>query len=129
MPRPSARICTAAALLLAALAGRAPAAPPVEAADRAAVAGQPAALEVYPPTVALTCVRDARQLVVTGKYADGTLRDLTAVATAQLEPADVVVLQDGLFLRPKKDGTTPVVIAAGGKEARVPVTVAGMTQP
>ena len=130
MPLPSARTHAVAALLLFALAaGRTNAAPPVDPADRAAVAGQPAALEVYPPTVTLSGIRDARQLVVTGKYADGTLRDLTSVATARLEPADVVELQDGLFLRPKKDGSAAVVIAAGGKEVRVPVTVAGIGQP
>ena len=77
----------------------------------------------------LTGVRDARQLVVSGKYADGTARDLTAMVEAKVEPAGVVDLQDGLFLRPVKNGTATVVINANGKETRVPVTVAGLDKP
>jgi hypothetical protein len=105
------------------------AAPPVEPADRAAVIGTPAELAVVPANVALSGIRDARQLVVTAKYADGTYRDLSAVTVAKVEPADVIDVQDGLFLRPKKNGTTTVVLTAGGKELRVPVTVAGVDQP
>ena len=117
------------ALLLALVAAPVSAAPPGDPKGRAEVAGQPAAVEVFPPAVALTGVRDARQVVVTGKYADGTVRDLTGVATARVEPGDVADLQDGLFLRPKKNGTATLVVAAGGKEVRLPVTVAGTDQP
>ncbi len=105
------------------------AAPPIDPADQASVAGQPTALDVFPSTVTLDGIRDARQLVVTGKYPDGSVRDLTAVATGRVEPSDTVDLQTGLFLRPKKNGTTAVVIAVGGKEARVAVTVSGMDRP
>jgi hypothetical protein len=119
--------CALAALALS--AAPAPAAPPVDPADRAAVAEQPASLDVFPTAVALTGARDARQLIVTGKYADGTVRDLTAVATARVEPTGLVEVQDGLYLRPKTNGSAAVVVAAGGKEVRVPVTVAGMDRP
>ena len=112
-----------------ALASPAVAAPPIDADERAAVVGQPTVLEVAPGSVTLSGTRDARQLVVTGKYADGTVRDLTAVADVKVEPAGVVELQDGLFLRPKKNGTATLVVSAGGKEARVPVTVAEMDEP
>ncbi|MBX9627385.1 MAG: hypothetical protein K2X82_26515, partial [Gemmataceae bacterium] len=105
------------------------AAPPADPADRAAVIGQPAAVEVFPPAVTLTGPRDARQLVVTGKYPDGSARDLTAVVEARVEPAGVVELKDGLYLRPTANGAATVVIAAGGKEVRVPVTVAAMDAP
>ena len=128
MPLASSRTLLAACALLLVFAAPLAAAPPVEPADRAAVAGQPASLEAYPPAVALNGVRDARQLVVTGKYADGTVRDLTAIATAKVEPSDAVEVREGLFLRPKKNGTAAVVVAVGGKEIRVPVTVAAMEQ-
>ncbi|HJZ53845.1 MAG TPA: hypothetical protein VKE74_02745, partial [Gemmataceae bacterium] len=114
---------------LLALSGPAPASPPLDPKERAEVAGQPATIEAGPASVTLSGVHDARQMVVSGKYADGSVRDLTAVATARIEPADVAELQDGLFLRPKQNGTASLVIAAGGKEVRVPVTVAGMDQP
>jgi hypothetical protein len=122
------RTALLAAFLLA-VAAPAPAAPPTDPEERAAVVGQPAAVEVFPASVALSGARDARQLVVTGKYADGTARDLTHFVAARVEPAGVVELQDGLFLRPAKNGTAALVIAAGGKEVRVPVTVAGMDTP
>ena len=126
---PLSRRPSAAALVALALGGGTlTAAPPTDPADRAAVIGTPAAVEVFPPAVTLGGPRDARQLVVTGKYADGALRDLTAVVTARVE-GSAVELKDGLFLRPAADGTATVVIAAGGKEVRVPVTVSGMTAP
>ena len=125
--RPRSAACALALLSFA--AAPAVAAPPVDPADRAAVVGQPVAVEVTPAAVTLSGVRDARQLVVTGKYADGTVRDLTAVADATVEAAGVVDLQDGLYLRPKADGASAVVIQAGGKSVRVPVTVAGMNSP
>jgi hypothetical protein len=117
-----------AALLLAAVANPAVAAPPIGD-ERKLVAGQPTAIEIAPGAVTLTGVRDARQLVVTGKYGDGTVRDLTTVADAKVEPAGVAEVQDGVFLRPKKNGTATLVVSVGGKEARVPVTVAGVDAP
>jgi hypothetical protein len=105
------------------------AAPPTDPAERAAVIGRPVAVDVLPATVALTGVRDARQLVVSGTYEGGAVRDLTGVVEARVEPAGVVELQDGLFLRPKKGGAATVVIRAGGRELRVPVTVGGFDKP
>src|SRR5262245_34405983 len=99
---------------------------PLDPSERKAIAGQPTALEVLPGEVKLAGIRDARQLIVTGKYADGSVRDLTAISDAKVEPAGIVDLQEGLFLRPKKNGSATLVITVGGKEARVPITVAGM---
>ncbi|MCI0700003.1 MAG: DUF1553 domain-containing protein [Planctomycetia bacterium] len=118
-------------LVLALLVTASPtlAAPPLDPDEQKAVIGEPATLEVFPANVTLTGIRDARQLVVTAKYADGSLRDLTGVVQAKVEPAGVVELQDGLFLRPKKNGNAVVIINASGKEFRVAVTVAGMDEP
>ena len=38
-------------------------------------------------------------------------------------------MQDGLFLRPRKNGTATLVFSAGGKETRVVVTVSEMETP
>ena len=105
------------------------ASPPVDATERAAVVGSPAGVEVYPKAVTLSGIRDARQLVVTGKYADGTARDLTHVVAVKVTPADVVEVQDGLFLRPKKNGSAELTVTAAGKNVTVPITVTGMDQP
>src|SRR5687767_10325325 len=88
------------------------ASPPVDPAERAAVVGSPASVEVYPKAVTLSGIRDARQLVVTGKYADGTARDLTHLVAVKVAPADVVEVQDGLFLRPKKNGAAELTVTA-----------------
>jgi hypothetical protein len=117
------------ALFLATLAGSAVAAPPIDPNERKAVAGQPTALEIMQGTVAISGIRDAKQIIVTGKYADGTVRDLSAVADSRVEPVGVIEVQEGLYLRPKKNGNATLIVAAGGKEARIPVTVAGMDKP
>jgi hypothetical protein len=138
MPLPFTRNCLtpntfargfATVVLLAVVAGPAAAAAPVEPNERKTVIGQPTAIEVLPSTVTLSGSRDARQIIVTGKYADGTIRDLSAVVDARVEPAGVVEIQEGQFLRPKKDGTATLIVLAGGKEARVPLTVTGMAKP
>ncbi len=112
------------------LVGVAPgfAAPP-SGGERTDLAGQPTAIEVAPAAVTLTGVRDARQLVVTGRYPNNQLRDLTHAADVKVEPADVVEVQEGLFLRGKKDGTAKITITTGGKTLTVPVTVTKMAEP
>jgi hypothetical protein len=122
------RLLPAVAVLLA-LASPAAAAPPSDPAGRAEVAGTPTAVEVFPATVNLSGVRDARQLVVTGRYADGTVRDLTTVTTATVDNAAVVDIQDGLFLRPKANGSATLTLAVGGKSVPVPVVVGAMDRP
>ena len=104
------------------------AAPPIDAGERAAVAGQPTVLEVAPGSIALSGKPDPRQVATTGKYSDGTVRALTAIAEVKVDrPAWLSCKR--IFLRPKKNGTATLVVAAGGKEARVPITVADMDEP
>ena len=98
-------------------------APPTNPADRAAIVGQPTELVVTAPAGPLVGPRDVTQLVVTGKYANGQVRDLTPFADVKTAPADVLTVSDGLFLRGKKNGTATVTVTAGGKSATVPVTV------
>lgn len=115
--------------LLALSPGFALAGPPVEPGERKAAIGQPDGVSVFPERVSLSGVRDARQLVVSGKYADGSVRDLTAVADVTVEPAGIVDLQEGAYLRPTKNGTATVIVNANGQIVRVPVTVEGMDKP
>jgi len=79
------------------------AAVPDDAAGRAKAVGQPTALLVQPETVALTGPRAKQQVVVSGKYADGSVRDLTAFAELSVE-GDVASLFEGGYLTPKKNG-------------------------
>lgn len=86
-----------------------------------------ARIEVFPAAVKLVGPRSRAQVVVTGHYADGNVRDLTrecemvsaATATATVERAVVL---------PRQDGKTQVTVTAEGKSAEVPVEVAGYSQ-
>ncbi len=105
------------------------AAPPLDIGERKAIIGQPATVTVSPAAVTLSGIRDARQLVATGKYADGSARDLSAVVEVKAEPVGIVDVQEGLYLRPTRNGTATVIINANGNQFRVPVTVSGMGTP
>lgn len=71
--------------------------------------------------------RDARQqLVVTGEYSSGQLRDHTHSASYAVEPAGIVeVAADGM-VTPLKDGVAKVKVTDGGKETTVAVHVEGV---
>src|SRR5262245_52053241 len=100
---------------------------PTEPAQRAKLIGQPAAVTVEPATLNLTGPRAMQQIVVTGRYADGSLRDLTPLCDLSADP--VVVLAKGGFVLPAKNGTGALTIKAGGQSARVPVTVKEVDKP
>jgi hypothetical protein len=120
----------AAPLAVLALAAAVPARAglPVDPAQRAAVVGQPAVLVVQPDNITLAGPRSRAQAVVTGRYADATVRDLTPFAELSVEPADLASIEDGL-LTPKKNGAGHLVVKAGGQTARVPLTVSALDQP
>ncbi len=103
---------------------------PTDAQERAAVVGQPAALVVSPMEKEITLHdgRTRQQIVVTGRYADQQVRDLTHFAEYSFETPDVAVIQDGMLL-PKKDGVTVLVVKAGGQTVKVPVIVKNFAQP
>src|SRR5262245_15886975 len=119
MIRPTRHAC----LLLAALALPAPAAVPTDPKGRAEIAGAPASLVVQPAAVTLAGPRARVQLVVTGKYADGSARDLTPVCEFSCESADLVSLDPSGYVAAKKNGASALLVKAGGQTARVPVVV------
>src|SRR5262249_49141427 len=94
----------------------------------APLVGQPTALAVQPEAITLAGPRALQQVVVTGKYADGTLRDLTPFCELTPESADVAAMKDGLLM-PKKNGTTSLLVKLGGQTAKVPVVVKDFDKP
>jgi Protein of unknown function (DUF1553)/Protein of unknown function (DUF1549)/Bacterial Ig-like domain (group 2) len=99
-------------------------------ADEVAVAvGQPRALIASPATVEIRDRRDARQLLITGRYADGSVRDLTHRSRIVAEQPSIVSVEPGGYLRPRQEGRTVLIVSAGGQELRVPVVVRGQGQP
>src|SRR5436305_9228102 len=81
---PAARAALALGLLLFAVAP-APAAIPVTPETRARIIGQPVALLVQPDNIRLVGPRSTVQPVITGRYSDGSLRDLTHFCEVSLE--------------------------------------------
>ena len=76
--------------------------------------------------------KDARQqLLVTGKLADGMLRDFTHGATYTAAPAGIVKVDATGILTPVADGAATITAEAEGVRATFPVKVegAGTTQP
>jgi hypothetical protein len=102
-------------------------APPTDPTELAEFVGSPSELIVTPAAISLNGPRDAVQVVVTGKYANGQVRDLTSVATAT--SSDAVTIGEGLFLRGKKNGSSTLTVKAGGKTATVPVIVKNLDVP
>jgi hypothetical protein len=116
-------------LVLALLVVPAVAAVPTDAVKRAALVGQPASVSVQPSSITLAGPRAMQQVIVTGHYADGTVRDLTPFAAVVPEAADIALVGSDGLLRPRKNGTTSLVVKAGGLAVRVPVTVKDFDRP
>jgi hypothetical protein len=102
---------------------------PDDPAGRNQVIGRPTALTVQPATITFSGARAMQQIVVTGRYADGTLRDLTPFCDLAVEIPGIVEFGAGGFLQPRKDGATTLVVKAGGQAARVAVTVKDYAKP
>jgi hypothetical protein len=113
------------------LAGALPvtAAIPVDPAEKSQVIGQPISLQVQPENIVLAGPRSVQQMVVTGRFPDGTVRDLTPFCDWATETPGVVTVQPDGFLVPKKDGATALLIKVGGQSARVPLTVKEFSKP
>ena len=75
--------------------------PPTDAADRDKLIGQPVAIEVAPAKIDMKGPRAVTQLVVTGKYAGGTVRDLTSVAELAFDSTRPTVLKGATWSPPE----------------------------
>jgi hypothetical protein len=104
------------------------ASPPSDPAKRAEAIGQPTALAVQPETVTLAGPRARQQLIVTGRYADGSVRDLTALCEFGTSSPSVRI-DEGGWLAPLQDGKATVTVSAAGKRIEVPVEVREFKQP
>ncbi|NBV25101.1 MAG: DUF1553 domain-containing protein [Proteobacteria bacterium] len=92
------------------------------------VVGKPLRLEVHPSTITLGSPQQRAQVVVTGVYADGSVQDLTRAATYTLSDAKLASVAGG-WVAPLREGKTELLVKAGGREARLPVTVASLATP
>lgn len=102
--------------------------PPTDAQARAEIVGQPTAIEVHPTAIALKGTWASEQLLVSGRYADGTVRDLTAFAAFESDNASIAKVQPSGYVQPAGEGACNVRVAVGGQSATVPVQVSGLQQ-
>lgn len=91
--------------------------------EKSAYVGHPVSLAVWPDSVRLIGPRAMRQILVTGRYSDGSERDLTSFCELKAETPDIVRVGQGGLIRPQAPGETALVIQAGEQTARVPVVV------
>lgn len=96
--------------------------------SESAAVPSPQRLEIFPTQINLTGPRRQAQVVVTGHYADGSVQDLTRVATLTVADGSIATA-NGSVVRPAKDGQTELIVAAGGVETRLPITVSGQDTP
>ncbi|HEU5117919.1 MAG TPA: DUF1549 domain-containing protein, partial [Isosphaeraceae bacterium] len=91
--------------------------------------GTPEKVAIEPATAALSGRRATAQLILTGHYSDGTLRDLTrAVEWVSLNPEIATVSAKGQVL-PVADGEATIVARQASVEARTTVKVSRMQEP
>src|SRR2546430_1231722 len=86
-------LCSIALGLATAVAARASL--PTDSAARAKLIGQPTALQAQPATVTLDGPRAVQQLIVSGRYADGSLRDLTPFFEFSLDGTIAAMTEGG----------------------------------
>lgn len=89
-------------------------------------AGEPArlkSLSIDPGEVVLAGARAQQQLLVTGHYDDGSVRDLTAKATYQSSRTSVVLVDESGRLRPLANGGASVTATCQGLTATVAVRI------
>lgn len=98
------------------------AAPPSSLEERGKIIDRPTSLEVHPALITITGPRSVQQVVVSGRYADGSVRDLTSFVSLKVEQNGIVDLNE-TFIRGKANGTTNLIAEAGGKSVRVPLVV------
>jgi len=87
--------------------------------------GKPTSLEVDPPQVTLQGPRASAQILITGKYADGSERDLTALSQWKAANAALITLSPHGFVEGVQDGQTNLEVSVAGLSAQIPVVVQG----
>jgi hypothetical protein len=117
----SARLFTTGIVLVAGL--------PENASEKVAYIGQPVSLAISPESIQLAGPRAMQQILVTGRYSDGSERDLTNFCDIQAESPELVRITRGGLLRPETAGETKLVIHAGEQSVRVPVVVTEFDKP
>ena len=97
--------------------------------EPSAVLGSPASVAIEPGSATLTGRRATRQMLATGSYEDGSVRDLTrALEWASLNPEVATVSPEGR-VTPLSDGEAILVARGGSVDVRASVRVEKFGEP
>lgn len=91
--------------------------------DEALIIGAPVELIVEPETIELSGRRARQQILVTGRYSDRSLRDLTRVCELRAADPEILKITSQGAVSALSDGTTHVEIQVAGLQTRIKVTV------
>lgn len=103
--------------------------PPTAPKERLAAIGKPTSLELEPKAITFSGPRANLQLLVTGRYADGSERDLTPLCEWKSHGPDVVSIAASGLATGQGDGKTTIEVRVGELSAKVPVTISGSSEP
>jgi len=99
------------------------AAPPMDAGTKTEMIGDPIALDVVPSSITLDGPRASQQLLVTARYADGSLRDLTRFSVFHLAESGLLSVSDAGLVTGRRGGAMDLEVQVGEQRVRVPVTI------
>ena len=85
-------------------------------------------VEVFPPAIVLAGVREESQLVVTGHYSDGSIRDLTREAEITSSNEQVAVIL-GSVVVPVGNGSADINIKVPGNNISTTASVSNQDKP
>lgn len=91
--------------------------------------GHPARIEIQPADIRLVGAHSEQQLLVTGHYADGSVRDLTRDASYHSLAPETATIEGMGVVRPVRDGRARIAARVGSHESIVAVAVDGLTHP
>ena len=86
-------------------------------------------MRLLPGAIALNGPYAQARVLAEAQGKSGEAQDASGLAAMHLLDEKVAVIEDGGIVRPRKDGDTVLVARWQGKEARIPVHVAGMAYP
>lgn len=89
--------------------------------------GQPARIEIHPQQFRLHGPRSGLQLIVTGVYDDGQVRDLTDAAQYDSSDPSVATVEGGR-VRPASDGQVTIRVRVEDRQAEAQIQVTGQTE-
>ena len=103
--------------------------PPLDVAKRGEILGKPETIEVYPTTINLSSKRAFTQVVVTGKYAGGLIRDLTPFSFLSIEQPEFAKIDGASIVMALKNGSTKLKVTTGATTTLIPVMVTSTEKP